>query len=330
MTELVRSACLTDFPEVARSLGLRPDILMSAAGIDRSALTDADMRISVQAVAHLLELASRESGIEAFALLLAEQRQVSVLGPIALLLREEPTVRHAVRSLAKYLPLQNEALALRLNESDGEALVAIDFPIARQRAFRQGAELTIGVLFRAMQSLIGKHWQPVVCFMHEPPERQDVHFRLFGPHVEFGGDCNGLIVASQDLDLPVAGADPVLAEHARRYLDTLMDNHNAGFKSKVRELVRVQITSGRCTADRLAEQMGCNRRTLHRKLAQEDATFDAVLHSVRSELAVQVLQNRQVRLASAADALGFSSGSAFSRWFLDSFGKRPSEWRKEL
>lgn len=34
-------------------------------------------------------------------------------------------------------------------------------------------------------------------------------------------------------------------------------------------------------------------------------------------------------MAEAADLLGFSSGSAFSRWFLVALGKRPSEWRKE-
>lgn len=134
MTELVRSTCLSDFSEVAQLVGMCPDLLMSAAGIDRSTLMDANMRIPVQAVAHLLELASRDSRIEAFVLLLAERRQVSLLGPIALLLREEPTVQHAVWSLAKSSPCKTRLLALRLNESDGEALVAIDFLIARQRA----------------------------------------------------------------------------------------------------------------------------------------------------------------------------------------------------
>jgi AraC-like DNA-binding protein len=43
-----------------------------------------------------------------------------------------------------------------------------------------------------------------------------------------------------------------------------------------------------------------------------------------------LLQNRDANLDVAADMLGFSSNSAFSRWFLSAFGKRPSEWRKEL
>ena len=128
----------------------------------------------------------------------------------------------------------------------------------------------------------------------------------------------------------VPGANSSFADHARRYLESLVERNGFTLEAKVRELVRVQLSSGRCTVDRLAQQIGCDRRTLHRRLALEQVTFDAILNSVRGELAVRLLQNRQAGLTDTADMLGFSSGSAFSRWFLGAFGKRPSEWRKEL
>jgi len=330
MTELIRSACLTAFPEVARSVGLRYEPLLAAVGIDRRALDDAEMRIPAQAVGRLLELAAQQSNTDTFGLRLAETRQLSVLGPIGLLLREEPTVRHAVRSLAKYIYLHNEAVVLRLAEIDGQAVASIELHLAKQRPFRQGVELTLGVLFRILQSLIGRHWQPIVCLAHEPPARRDVHHRLFGPRVDFRCNYNGLIFPSADLERPVPGADPAFAEPVRRYLDSLLQSTAKSFGAKVQELVRVQLSDGRCTADRLALQIGCDRRTLHRKLSAESTTFDAILDQVRSELAVRLLQNRAAGLADTADLLGFSSSSAFSRWFLGAFGKRPSEWRRDL
>ena len=330
MTELIRSACLTAFPEVARSVGLRPDALLAAVGIDKRALDDAEMRIPASAVGQLLERAALQSNTDTFGLRLAETRQLSVLGPIGLLLREEPTVRHALQSLAKYIYLHNEAIVLRLGEIDGQAVVSMELHLTRQRPFRQGVELIIGVLFRILQTLIGRHWQPIVCFTHEPPARRDVHHRLFGARVDFRCNYNGLIFPSTDLERPVPGADPAFADPVRRYLDSLLQSSATSFGAKVEQLVRVQLGHGRCTADRLALQMGCDRRTLHRKLSAEGATFDAILEQVRSELAVRLLQNRQASLAEAADMLGFSSGSAFSRWFLGAFGKRPSEWRENL
>ena len=330
MTELIRAASLTAFPEVARSLGLRPEALLSSVGIDRRALDDPELRISAPAFGQLLELAAQQSNDATFGLRMAETRSLSILGPIGLLIREEPTVRHAIQSLAKYIGLHNEAIVLRLDEVEDQAVASLELHLARQMPFRQGVELSVGVLFRILQSMIGSDWRPIFCFTHEPPARRDIHHRVLGPRVDFRCNYNGIIFLSRELERPVPGASPIFADHARRYLQSLMDRSGSTLEGKVRELVRVQLPSGRCTVERLAHQVGCDRRTLHRKLAQEQITFDAILDSVRSELAVRLLQNRDANLASAADMLGFSSPSAFSRWFLGAFGKRPSEWRKEL
>ncbi|MBS0524206.1 MAG: AraC family transcriptional regulator [Proteobacteria bacterium] len=330
MTELVRAAALTAFPEVARSFGLEPNILLSAVGIDVSALSDPDMRISAPAVGRLLEMAAQQSKVEAFGLHMAETRSLAILGPIGLLVREEPTARHAIRSLGNYLMLHNETLMLRLDQVEDKAVLSLEIHLEKQQPFRQGVELSVGVLYRILQPLLGRDWRPIVCFTHEPPERRDVHHRLFGPRVDFRCNYNGLIFGAHDLDRPVPGANPVFAQHARRYLQSLMDRHGDTLEAKLRELVRTQLPSGRCTVERLAHQVGCDRRTLQRKLALEQVTFNAILDSVRSELAVRLLQNRDANLDLASDMLGFSSASAFSRWFLGAFGKRPSEWRKEL
>jgi len=329
-TELIRAASLTSFPEVARSLGLKPEALLSDVGIDRRALDDPEMRISAPAFGRLLELAARQSKVEAFGLRMGETRSVAILGPIGLLLREEPTVRHAIRSLARYLFLHNEALMLHLDEIEDQAVVSLEIRLVKQMPFRQGIELSIAVLYRILRSLIGPGWQPIVCLAHDPPAHRDVHHRVLGPRVDFRCNYNGVIFSAHDLDRPVPGANPVFAEHARRYLQSLMDRYGDTMETKLRELVRVQLSSGRCTVERVAHQVGCDRRTLQRKLAQEQVTFNEILDSVRRELAVRLLQNRDANLDLASDMLGFSSVSAFSRWFLGAFGKRPSEWRRDL
>ncbi|MBN8903630.1 MAG: AraC family transcriptional regulator, partial [Rhodospirillales bacterium] len=153
------------------------EALLSSVGIDARALADPEMRISVQAMGQLLELAAQQSKIDTFGLRLAETRSLSILGPIGLLLREEPTVRHAIRSLAKYVCLHNEAIVLRFDQFGSQAVVSTEFHLARQRPFRQGVELTIGVLFRVLQPLIGRHWRPIVCFTHEPPARRELAAR---------------------------------------------------------------------------------------------------------------------------------------------------------
>lgn len=328
MIELTRSAVLTSFPELARSVGLDSDSLLAAAGIDRRALAYPDMRIPVECVGDLLEMGAQQSGVEAFGLRLAETRQLSIIGPVGLLLREEATVGDAFRSVCRYISLHNEAISFRLEKVEDQAVIQGGLHLACRRPYRQGAELALAVFYRVLGQLIGPQWLPLVCIAHDPPARRDVHLRVLGPRVDFHCNYNGLIFPWSDLERPVPGADPAFAKQMRTYLESLRSRTGPTFRQKVGGLIRLQLASGRCTSDRLAHQLGCDRRTMHRRLAVESTTFDAILNEVRVEMAVRLMQNRRTGLAEAAEMLGFSSSSAFSRWFLGAFGQRPSEWRK--
>lgn len=327
MTDLIRSACLTSFPELARSLGLQPLRLLDACGIDRRCLDDPDIKLPAGAMGRLLEAAARAAKVEDFGLRLAETRTLSVLGPVWLLVREEPTVRSALHSLIRYIRLHNEALHLRLEEQDDQATISLEFHLPRPAPTRQGIELSIGVLYRVLRSLLGPALQARVRFAHEPPRRRDVYRRVFGGNVAFACDFNGIVCSSRDLDRAIPTADAGLARYARQHLEALLDRPNATMADKVRELVRLQLGSGRCTVDRLARQLGFDRRTLHRRLAVEGSTFLSIVDEVRIEIAARTLSRRGRPLTSVADMLGFSSLSAFSRWFRRRFESSPSQWR---
>ena len=267
MTDLIRSACLTSYPEIARSLGLHPLRLLDVCGIDRRCLDDPDIKLPAGALGRLLEVSAKAAGVEDFGLRLAETRSLSVLGPVGLLLREEPTVRDALNSLMRYIRLHNEALYLRIEERDGEAIIKVEIRVDRPVPVRQGVELAVGVLYRVLRSLLGAHWRPLVCFAHDAPRRSDSHRRIFGS-VAFGRDFNGIVCTVRDLNRTIPASDPTLARYARQHLEALLARPNASTADKVRELVWLQLASGNCSVDRIAEQLGVDRRTLHRRLAE--------------------------------------------------------------
>ena len=327
MTDFIRSACLTSYPELARSLGLDPLRLLKEAGIDRRCLDDPDVKVPAGGLRRLLENSARAADVEDFGLRLAETRSLSILGPIGLLVREEPTVRDALLSLMRYIPLHNESLGLRLEESGGLALAIVEIRVPRPVPLRQGTELSVGVLYRVLQSLIGPHWRPSLSFIHEAPARRDTHRRLFGGRVEFGRDFNGIVCDSRDLDRRIPAADPALARYARQHLESLLARPNSLLSDKARELVSLQLATGRCTADLVAGQLNMNRRLLHRRLAEEGQTFSDILEGVRTGIVTRTLSNTDRPLSALADMAGFSSLSAFSRWFRDRFGAAPSAWR---
>jgi AraC-like DNA-binding protein len=88
----------------------------------------------------------------------------------------------------------------------------------------------------------------------------------------------------------------------------------------VRHVVFVLLPSARCSIETVAQHLGVDRRTVHRRLAREDTTFTEVVNAIRRELAAHYVEDGRRPLSQVAELLGFSALSAFSRWYKQQFG----------
>jgi AraC-like DNA-binding protein len=146
-----------------------------------------------------------------------------------------------------------------------------------------------------------------------------VHERLFGCKVEFGHDFNGIVCARRDLDAPNPNADPGMARYAEQMLDAAQSRATPAAAAQVRELVVLLIGTGRCTIDVVAQHLGVDRRTVHRRLVAEGETFSGIVAAVRRELAARYVNDRGRTLAEVSSLLGFAAPSGFSRWYRKQF-----------
>jgi AraC-like DNA-binding protein len=325
MTGLIRSASLTHYAEVARGAGLDPYRMLGEFGLPPACLREPELLVPIAAVRQLLEVSAERSGVEAFGLLMAEARRLSNLGPLGLLVREQPTLRLAVETLARYSNRLNEALFLTVEESGDVVVIREELIVGGSGPVRQSTELAIGVAFRMLRSFLGPDWRPRrVCFAHPTPRDRSVHERVFGRNVEFGHDFNGIVCARSDLELPNPDADPEIARLARQMLEASPALQMPKIGTQVRELVVLLLGTGTCTVERVAQHLGVDRRTLHRRLARDGETFSSVVETVRRELADRYLKERSRPLAEVSSLLGFSAPSGFSRWYRQQFGAKPS------
>ena len=326
MPRLIRSAVLNNYVELSRSLGLDAYRMITACGLPAACLDDPDSKVPLASVIRLLEQSAMESGKPDFGLRLGESRTVANLGALALLVREQPSIRKALDVLAGYMFLHSGALVVRIIEQDDLVIVNFIIDAGRPVPMRQAMELGIAFLHRSFQRLFRERWRPqAVCFAHAAPNRLDAHRRFFGIEVRFNQDFNGIICSSRDLNVAVPAADATMAKHVKQYLDTLTVRQTSNLSETVRECVYVMLPSGLCSVDNVAKRLGLNRRKLHRHLAREGQTFSSIIDAARAELATRYIGNRD--LASISDLLGFSARSAFSRWFRSQFGCSVSEWR---
>jgi AraC-like DNA-binding protein len=326
---LIRSASLTGYAELARHHGLNPEAMLRKVGLSPRSLLDPDLPVSPIAVSKLLEDSASLARVEDFGLQLAEHRRLANLGPISFVMREAPNTRQALDNLCRYMRLINAALLTSLEDFDDAVLIREEVLMAGTRSVRQSVEMAVGVLFRAIQELLGPTWRPrSVGFKHRQPFGATRHKALFGSVVEFNASFNGIVCSAKDLAAPISANDYRMTPHVRHLLDHALSGSTESATYTVRQVVVALLPAGRCTSEQVAKHLGMDRRTLHRHLAAEGTSFFSLHQSVRAELASRQILDSDRSLAELADLLGFSSSSAFAFWFRKQFGTTVSKWKQ--
>src|SRR4051794_38308139 len=154
MRPCIRSASLNGFVELAQSLGLDPARQVARAGLEVADLAAPERWIPAAAAAWLLEMSAEESGCEDFGLRLSERRRLAALGPLSVVLREEPDLRSALRLLIRYDYSYNEAITLQLTEADGLATLRVRLDFGEPAPTRQGLELAVAAHVGVIRALL--------------------------------------------------------------------------------------------------------------------------------------------------------------------------------
>src|SRR5271168_1406903 len=178
MPYLVRSACLTGYVALARSVGLDPFLLLKEAGLDSDCLSDPERKISVDAFRRLLNLSASAAGIVDFGLRLAETRPLSFLGPLSLAVRDAATLREALDTASRYLPLHRGGVMLSLEKMGDAAIYKIMVLGGPSSHSRQSVEAGVVVWDRIIRQLLGGAQRPhQVWFSHSAPADMTAHLR---------------------------------------------------------------------------------------------------------------------------------------------------------
>lgn len=329
MKKLHRSACLTNYVDLAQSLHISPFEQLRRVDINPACLTNPDTKIPVSALFQLLENSAQAAGVENFGLRMAEGRRLSNLGPLALVIKSQPTMRQALEAIRSYAHLQAEEVMLLFEENEGVFVIREELMPDGPEPTRQATEMSLGVLYRTLRVLLGNEWRPTaVCFRHSAPADLRVHQRVFDARLQFNSNIDGIICRAAILDDPLPSYDPETARYVRKLLDVMDTEPVKSAVDNVRQLVWLLLPTGRCSVEVVAQHLGLDRRTLHRHLQKSGQTFSDILDGARRDLAIKYLSNSQRPLKDLAELLGFSEPSAFSRWFSSRFGCTASAWRQ--
>ncbi|WJR32651.1 AraC family transcriptional regulator [Mycobacteroides immunogenum] len=324
---LVRFAALSGYVDVANASGLDPAHLLREHGLDPAGIAQPDRWVTASAISALLEASAAASGLDDFGLRLAERRRLSNLGPLSLVLREQPSVRDVVAMLRRHESMYNESLQIRVIERDGIATIRLALDGSASDSI-QSTDLAMATLVGVLRTFLGHTWRPLRVNLRRPQAAAPAtHHRVFGPGVVFTQQLDEIVIYTSDLDRRNESFDPLLRQYSQTVLESQEHPHGTTTVDRVRDLIEVLLPVGRCSVDQVARSLGVDRRTVHRHLAGEGTSFSALLDATRIDLADHLVSNGRHTLTEISEMLAFSSPSNFSRWFRAHRGMSPRTWR---
>ena len=304
--------------------------MLRKVGLPVSALDHPDYRIPVDRVQTLMTESAVAADCEDFGLMVGRAFKLSMKGPLGLLMREQPTVRQAVEALRRYLRYQNDSVEIRTEpaEEGGVWFAPVQLG-ARGAGDRHMVELTLALYVQILRAFLGEAWTPArISLAHRPPKDLSHYTESLGP-VTFAAESTGLLLTAADLDTSIPDADPDMAREIARFIEASgTPGQAASMSERVSELIVRLLPGGHCSVDSVAKHLGIDRRTVHRRLQAEGKSFTGLLESARRELVTHELKHGHLPLKVVRSQLGFSSPSTFSRWFRQTYGIQPSEFRR--
>ncbi|MDQ8729734.1 AraC family transcriptional regulator [Bradyrhizobium sp. LHD-71] len=325
----VRAGTLAGYVDLARTLQLDAFALLKSVGLHRFDLSDVDTLIPASAVSELLERSADAADIEDFGLRLAVIRSLAHIGPVGLLVREEPTVGDAIRAAERYLHRYSDAMEFRLEEHADLAMLRVQFLATTRGDTRQATELLVGTVHRVINALAGSAWAAEsISFSHPAPSSRTIHNTFFRTRTLFDNVFNGFIMRRADLIVPIRTAEMAMPRYMKQFVEEVVAHPTVTIDATVRQLIFSLLPSGRCTSEAVASHLGVDRKTVNRRLAVRGVTFSEILNDVRIELARRHIRTGHRSLTETAQLLGFSGLATFSRWFRTEFGTSATCWRR--
>ena len=193
-----------------------------------------------------------------------------------------------------------------------------------------GHELMLKLAHGVGSWLIGQNIPLLQVDLACPRPAHALDHRYFFPGpVRFDCDRTLMRFSSAYLDLPIRQSKRNLRKFlARAPGDWIFDSFSEQLVShRVRQYLAAQLPD-LPTIEQAAAGLQCSVRTLCRRLAGEETTFQALKDELRRDVAIQRLTETQETIAQIAGDLGFDDPSAFHRAFRHWTGSTPGTYRR--
>ena len=232
-----------------------------------------------------------------------------------------------LKRLAQYKPLIG-ALLYQVEETETE--VSVEILSGNEEL--ELPEILVGIEFAFLVGLIRKATKENITPLSvtaKQPMKNPSYADFIGKPITTG-DKNCLVFSKEDALVPFISRNESMWEFFEPELKrrlSMMETDDS-YAARVRSALMELLPSGECTIDDVAKKLGYSKRSLQRKLQEEDTNFQKQLNHTRELLAKTYLTNTDMTAEDIAFLLGYQEIGSFLRAFTVWTGSTISEYRQ--
>ena len=313
-----------------QSAGVPVVPLLRRVGLTPEVIADPEERLSVRSQVALLDEAAIALKDDRLGFTLARDFEPRELGLLYYVMASSPTLGDALKRVARYSRITNEALVVRYREGN-RLIISLSYSGVPRHSERHQIEFCMFAVLRICRVLTGQNLVPQhFSIAHYRSEGTAEMSRFVGTKVEFGADTDEIALNSNARELPLIHSDSYLSDLLLKYCEAALVDRRGNvsqLRTRVENAISSLLPHGRVLVEDVARSLGMSKRTLARKLSDEGLNFTEVLQQLRRDLAVRYLDDRKLHVSKIAWLLGFHEVSAFTHAFKRWTGKTPSEMR---
>ena len=239
-----------------KSAGVPVAPLLRRAGLTPELIAEPEERLSVQSQITLLDQAAIALKDDCIGFTLARDFDLRKIGLLYYVMASSQTLGDALRRVARYSKITNEALVFGYREGN-RLIISLSYSGVSRHSDRHQIEFCMFAVIRICRALTGQNLVPQhFSIAHHRSGATSEMARFVGTKVEFGADTDEFALNADARELPLIHSDPYLNDLLLKNCEAALADRRADFEpvaheSRERDLVDASswqsAAEGRCS-----------------------------------------------------------------------------------
>ncbi len=309
--------------------GITAQQLLAETGFSEQDLATPETMMPYRTAQKIIEKACELSPIPHLGLAIGTQQSPSSMGVLGYGINCCATVEDAMNMAVKYFRVASTLIITEWRQENGKLYWLTKPPVDLGKILPCIVEQEFSMLCRVHPMLTGQPLNVLEAhFQYSEPDDTSAYQSIFACPLYFSAEENQLVLAAEILQQPIIQANPLSVLAAERMCNEFMlANPTADdLVLQIRQLILEQGNEY-WSEDTIAKRLNITGRTLRNQLRRVGTSYQAILNSLREQIAREALTRSTLNVSEIAATVGFSDARSFRRAFKQWTGMTPEDCR---